>query len=116
MTDAAKLGAFHQRHPEFFLQFARECNFRRFAVPDFSAGKFPLEGRSVVFSALADQQSPVAALDHSRHYGYHLSAFLCVLSVAELSSSSLFAFAPILRVERVPQFSRSFYQGRRRCI
>src|SRR5713101_3278837 len=90
MTHAANLNAFHQRGAEFFLQFPRECNLWRFAVPHLSAGELPLQRRSIAFPALADQHSPIATLNHCRNNGSHLSAFLCVLSVSALSFSSFF--------------------------
>src|SRR5258707_14475461 len=71
MTHAANLNAFHQCHAEFFLQFPRECNLRRFAVLDLSTGEFPLERGGIVFPALADEQSPVAALNHRRDDSPH---------------------------------------------
>ncbi len=66
MAHAAKFRAFQQRYAEFFLQFPRECNLRRFTIVYFATGEFPLQGRSIAFAALADEQAPVAALNHSR--------------------------------------------------
>src|SRR5207245_679731 len=46
-------------------------------VANFTAWKFPFKRGSVVPPPLADQQSPVAALNHRRYYGDHLSSCLC---------------------------------------
>jgi hypothetical protein len=71
MADAAQLNAFQQGHAELFLQFPCEGRFRRFAVANLSTGEFPLQRGSIVFPALADQQSPVTSFNDCRDDDSH---------------------------------------------
>src|SRR5258708_19927729 len=85
MTHAAKLNALQQRCAEFLLQFPCECDLRRFAFSNLSAGKFPFQRGSIALPALADQESPVAALNHCRDDSYHAcppSAFVELRSLS----------------------------------
>src|SRR5260370_38358453 len=106
MTHAAKLNALQQRCAEFLLQFPCECDLRRFAFSNLSAGKFPLQRGSIALPALADQKSPVATLNHRRYYGYHSSAPLRVPSVSALSLSPPLA-SSVLVVVHIHQCRRA---------
>src|SRR6266478_4530363 len=61
-----------QRDAQLLFQFAREGYVRRFSLFDFSAGELPLEGRSIVGPALADQQAAVASFNYRCDDDYHL--------------------------------------------
>lgn len=52
---------------EFFVEFATEGFFRRFAGFDFATGELPLETHGLVGAALADEDL-IAAQDEGRHH------------------------------------------------
>ena len=55
VADVGDLGTNYCMNAKLFFQFARKRFFRAFAGFDFAAGKLPLRGHGLVWTALADQ-------------------------------------------------------------
>jgi hypothetical protein len=64
MADAGDFDGFAEGDAEFFAKFAREGLSERFARADFAAGEFPLQGRGVAASTLADEDAAVGTFDN----------------------------------------------------
>lgn len=65
VADAGNFHGFCKGNAEFFAQLAREGLLEGFARTNFSSGEFPFEGRGVVASALADEESPISTFNYS---------------------------------------------------
>ena len=63
MPDAGDFHAFFQRDTQFFLQFAAQRLFKRFARAHLAAGEFPFQRGSIAAAALADKQAAVRAFN-----------------------------------------------------
>src|SRR5580692_2783658 len=71
MACAANFRAFFEGNAQLFQQLTRQGRLRCFPFLDFSAGKFPFEGRGVVPPALADKESAVPAFDDGGYDDFH---------------------------------------------
>jgi hypothetical protein len=65
VADDGNLQGFGEGDAEFFAKFSGEGLFEGFAGADFSAGKFPLEGRGVSTAALADKDAAIGTFNDS---------------------------------------------------
>ncbi len=77
VLNLAEFDAFGQRGAKLLAQFSSERCFGSFTFFELAAGKFPLERRRIVPSALADQDAAVGALDDGSDDDDHASLPIC---------------------------------------
>jgi hypothetical protein len=72
MKDFSNFAALGQCDAKFFAQFARQRLLKGFPIVDFATRKFPFERRSVVVTALPDEEASIGAFDDSGYNNHEV--------------------------------------------